>query len=200
MLKLILKIKTKKMTEEQIKIIREDYLNFVTETVQENGGMGASITVFADVIDSKDGKPALIEIPIPSEFLKDDSTKEHFVERVLPDLIKEFKKRFIAHSVLWTCEAWLRMGSKEDIDSIENYKDIPIKTEAIVIIIDSKNEKEALVYEIVRPALSVSNSGELVEQEQKNKVELVEMPELCSVFKDEGFSGRFSNLYKKFTD
>jgi hypothetical protein len=188
------------MTEEQIKMVREDYLSFITETVQEHGEIGPSIAVFADVIDSKDDKPALIEIPIPNEFLKDDSTKEHFVERVLPDLIKEFKKRFVAHSVLWTCEAWLRTAQKEDIDSIEDFKDIPIKTEAIVIIIDSKDETEAVIYEIVRPALSVSDTGELVEKEQKNKVELVEMPELCSVFKDKGFSGRFSNLYKKFTD
>jgi hypothetical protein len=188
------------MTKEQIKMVREDYLSFITETVQEHGEIGASIAVFADIIDSKNDKPALIEIPIPNEFLKDDSTKEHFVERVLPDLIKEFKKRFVAHSVLWTCEAWLRMGSKEDLDKVKNFKDIPIKTEAIVIIIDSKDETEAVVYEIVRPTLSVSDTGELVEKKQKNKVELVEMPELCSVFKDEGFSGRFSNLYKKFTD
>jgi hypothetical protein len=188
------------MTEEQIKIIKEDYLSFIKETAQEEGGIGSSIGVFADVIDSKDGKPALIEIPIPSEYLKNDNTKEYFVEEVLPQLIKEFKKRFIAHSVAWTCEAWLRKASLEEMDKIENYKDIPIKTEAVVIIIDSKNEIEALVYEIIRPSLSVSDTGELVEKEQKNKIELVEMPELSGAFKDGGFAGRFSNLYKKFTD
>jgi hypothetical protein len=187
------------MTKEQIKMIRKEYLSFITKTVQEHGEIGASIAVFADVIDSKDDKPALIEIPIPSEFLKDDSTKEHFVERVLPDLIKEFKKRFVAHSVLWTCEAWLRTASKESLDSLENYKDLPVTHEAVVIIIDSKNGTESLVYEIQRPSLSISTDGELVEKEQKNKVELVEMPELSGSF-NETFTGRFSNFYKKFTD
>jgi len=187
------------MTEEQIKIIREDYLSFIKENIQEEGSMSSSIGIFADIIDSEDGKPALIEIPIPEEYLNNDNTKEHFVEKILPQIIKEFKKRFIAHSVVWSAEAWLRTVPKEKMASMENYQDIPIAHEAVVIIIDSKNGTESLVYEIQRPALSISTDGELVEKEQKNKIELVEMPELSGSF-NETFTGRFSNLYKKFTD
>jgi len=187
------------MTEEQLKIIREDYLSFIKGNIQEEGSMNSSIGIFADVIDSEDGKPALIEIPIPEEYLNNDNTKERFIEEILPRLIKEFKKRFVAHSVVWSAEAWLRTASKESLDSIENYKDIPVTHEAVVIIIDSKNGTESLVYEIQRPALSISTDGELVEKEQKNKIELVEMPELSGSF-NETFTGRFSNLYKKFTD
>lgn len=187
------------MTEEQVKIIKEDYLKFLKENIQEEGSMSAHISVFADIVDSEDNKPALVEIPIPDEYLKDDDAKEHFVEEILPQLVKEFKKRFIAHSVVWSAEAWLRTIPKEKMATMENYKDFPITTEAVVIIIDSKDGTEAIIYEIQRPSLSISTDGELVEKEQKNKIELIEMPELSGSF-NEAFTGRFSNLYKKFTD
>jgi hypothetical protein len=187
------------MTEEQVKIIREDYFSYIKENAEENGEIGAHIAVFADVKNDKDSPPALVEIPIPGEYLKDDDTKEHFVEKVLPLLIKEFQELFIAHTVIWVAEAWIRTAPKEGMDSVENYKDFPIKTEAVVLVIDSKDDTECIIYEMQRPSLSISSTGELVEKEQKKKVNLVEMPSFGGSMK-ETFGGRFSNLYKKFTE
>ena len=67
---------------------------------------------------------------------------------------------------------------------------IPIKKEILILTVDTGDNVESYVYEIIR--LSVSPTGDLVED-----IELRDMPELNNQFTEQ--EGRFSNLYKKFT-
>ena len=181
------------MTDKKFTEMKEIYVEHLIDIISETGELYPHITIFADVIhpeeDDKD-KPAIIHIPIPEGFMENDESKEDFVENVLPDVFKKLKKEFIPQGIAWSSEAWMRTV-KKDADVPDNYKDLPIKKEIVIVMMSTKDKEEVLMYEIKRKGKQVNSDGNLVDIVKLNKIKS-EQPN--------SISGRFSGLFKKFND
>jgi hypothetical protein len=177
------------MTQEQFIEIKEDYIQNMKDMLLETGNIQPMVTVIGDHLE--ENKPALVHIPLPGKIANSDHGKQMFVDEMIPEISKEIRKKFEIKAIAWASEAWMREGLKENYDPIvDDYKKLPIKKEILIISVDTGVETENFVYEIIR--MAVSPEGDLVET-----IELVELPELSKKF-DEN-SGRFGNLYTKFT-
>jgi len=180
------------MTTEQYEELKKDYINHIKEYVTDNGGLFPHLTIFADVKKPNKGeenKPAIIHIPIPDEWMESDEMKDKFIDNVIPDLFKDINKKFIPHVIGWAAEAWMRIADKNFDPSKENWKNIPIKKEVIMINIESDRPSESIIYEIKREGKQVNSNGDLVD-----------VIKLEQEFKDEmapNTGGRFSGLFKK---
>lgn len=178
------------MTAEQYIEIKEEYLKNIKEMLLENGNVQPTVTIIADHLEEK--KPAIVNIPLPDKIANSDSGKQLFVDKMIPEIAVKVGERFNIHAVAWAAEAWMREAPKDDFNpEVDDYKKLPIKKEILIITIDTGVDTESHVYEIIR--MSVAPDGSFVED-----IELRDMPELS---KDYGsIEGRFSNLYKKFTE
>ena len=174
--------------KEYIKL-KEDYYNMVTSIVREKGGLSPSITVIG--VDKKDGKNAILYIGIEPEYMKDEESKDKFVDITIPKISERIREDFEIKAVVWASEAWLRELSKSATE-IGEWKAVPIKKEVLIIVINSEKENETVVKEIVRKGKQVNAEGQLTDT-----IELVDIPEYNSGIVGEG---RFTNLYKKFTE
>jgi hypothetical protein len=185
------------MTKEKYFDLQEDYINHILSYVKQSGGLFPHISVFADIIDPKEDeidKPALIHIPIDDDFMKDDESKDRFVDVELPKAFKELKKKFEPAGIAWAAEAWMRVIEKKNFDVIQdNWKAIPVKKEVIMISIESKDyDKKCILYEIKRQGKQVNNDGELIDN--------IELERLEDMANPDQMSGRFSGLLKKFNN
>jgi hypothetical protein len=184
------------MTKEQYHDLQDDYIQHILEYVKDNGNLFPHISIFADIIDPKEeemDKPALIHIPIDDEYMKDEDSKDEFVDEVLPKVFKELKKRFIPHGIAWAAEAWMRVVDKNFNPSKDNWKSIPVRKEVIMISIESEDGNEFFMYEIKRSGKQVNSDGEfvdIVELERFNDEVIKKSPEQIT--------GRFTGLFKKF--
>lgn len=182
------------MTPEKYNDIREAYIEHITDLITDMGGLYPHVTVFADQKDPKEGeedKPAIIHIPIPEELIDTDEGKEQFVEGILPDVFATLKEKFIPYGVAWSSEAWMRVIDKTD-KIPDNYKDLPIKKEIIIITLETSTKEEIIIYEIKRSGKQVNQFGDFID-----KVELILQPEMSA---PNSMGGRFSGLFKKFKD
>ena len=187
------------MTDEQFQILKKEFINNVKEYVIENGGIFPHISVFADTkyVDDEDKtKPAMIHIPIPEELMIDDEGKDKFVDDVFPDIVKEIKTKFTPTALAWTSEAWVRTIDKTNSSDYErlqkNWKELPIEKEVIIITIESKDDKECVIYDIVRKGKSVTTDGDIIDN-----IELIQSENLSN---PKGVEGRFSGLFSKLKD
>ena len=182
------------MTEEKFIELKNSHISDIKKFVQKYGGFSPMITIFADQKEPDEGeedKPAVIHIPVPPDYMQNDEGKEEFIKNVLPEIFKEVQTKFIPECVIWTAEAWIRKASKQN-EQPDNYKEIPVSGEALIISIDRKdNTKEFKVYNIKRVGQQVTDDGELVDQ-----IEFEEDKEMNAP--GENVAGRFSNLFKKF--
>lgn len=178
------------MTEQEYIEMKNDYMKFVTKFMVENGGLGPSITVLGT--HKEDGLSAVVHVPIPEKFMKNDDSKDEFVDEVLPQIAKKVSEKFNTSAVAWASEAWLRTLEKDKAEEqLANWKELPIKKEVLIISIESAKGNETYVREIVRSGKQVNEEGQLVDH-----IELMEVPEY-----NEGISGgegRFTGLYQKF--
>jgi len=178
------------MTIEQFIEIKDEYLQNMKEMLLESGNIQPTVTIIADHLE--ENKPAIVHIPIPEKIANSDDGKQMFIDKMIPEIAIKVKERFKIKAVAWASEAWMREAHKDDYNpDTDNYKDIPIKKEILIITIDTKTNLESHVYEIVR--MSIAPNGDLIEQ-----VDLLKLPELSKAFAST--EGRFSGLYKKFTD
>lgn len=178
------------MTTEQFDEIKTEYLTNMKEMLLEHGNIQPTVTIIADHIE--ENKPAIVHIPLPEKIANSDDGKQMFVDKMIPEIAIKVKEKFKIKAVAWASEAWMREAHKDDYNpEKDNYKDIPIKKEILIMTIDTGTNTESYVYEIIR--LAVSPTGDLVED-----IELRNMPELSDKFAENG--GRFGGLYKKFTD
>lgn len=181
------------MTPEKLAELKDDYIQHLVEVISETGGLYPHITIFADVIHPKKGeedKPAIIHIPIPNKFMKDDDMKEEFIEDVLPDIFRDVKKDFVPHGVAWSSEAWLRTIDKGG-KMPDNYKNLPIKKEVIIVTMGTKENEDVILYEVKREGKQVNSDGDLVDNIKLEKLDDM---------KPDSVEGRFSGLFKKFDD
>ena len=178
------------MTTEQFIEMKEEYLDNMKSMLLESGNLSATITIIGE--QKEDLLSSIVHIPLPDEIINSDQGKQMFVDKMIPEISKKINQKFNVHAVAWASEAWMREAHVDDYNpDKDNYKDIPIKKEILIITIDTKTNAESYVYEIVR--MSIAPNGDLID-----KVDLVEMPELSKTMGTN--EGRFSGLYKKFTD
>lgn len=183
-------IKKINMTDTQFIEMKDAYLDDIKGMLLKNGNFSATISIIGE--EKKDLSSSIVHIPLPEQIVNSDEGKQLFVDKMIPELSKKLKDRFNIQAVTWASEAWMREAHKDDYNpDIDNYKDLPIKKEILIITIDTKTNLESHVYEIVR--MSIAPNGDLIE-----KVDLLKLPELSEAFGST--KGRFSELYKKFTD
>ena len=178
------------MTQEEYIEIKKGYVDFITKFITKNGNLGPSITVLGTQRES--GENAVVHVPIPEKFMKTEKSKDEFIDDVLPQIAKKVAEDFTTTAVAWASEAWLRMLEKDKAteEQLQNWKELPIKKEVLIISIESGNGNDTFVQEIVRKGKKVNQDGELVDD-----VELLELPEYSNGVQGEG---RFTGLYKKF--
>jgi hypothetical protein len=183
------------MTDEQYQNLQEDYINHILEYVKESGNLFPHISVFADIIkpknESEKDKPALIHIPIDDEYMKDDESKDRFVDGILPDVFKDLKEKFAPKAIGWAAEAWMRVIDKKNFNpEKDNWKAIPVRKEVIMINIETENKQECFLYEIKRLGKQVNSDGEMTD--------IIELNKLDDLSNHESMAGRFSGLFQKF--
>ena len=181
------------MTEEQYIELKDRYLTNIKKYMTEEGGLFSHISVFAEKIehnkDDDESRHAIIHIPLPEKIANSDAGKELFVTKILPEIANTLKEEFTAIGVAWASEAWLRSSHIDDKQP-ENWKDMPIKKEVLMVSMESAYGNETSVYEIVRNGMKVTEDG------LSDSIELIKDEELSG--ENLKFEGRFTGLYKKF--
>jgi len=182
------------MTEEKYIELKDTYLKNIKRYMTEEGGLFSHISVFAEKLecnedDDEASKNAIIHIPLPDKIANSDEGKEYFVTKMLPEIASSLKESFITTGVAWASEAWLRSSHIDDKQP-ENWKDMPIKKEVLMVSIESEFGNETSVYEIVRNGMKVTEEG------LSDTIELIKDEELSG--ENLNFEGRFTGLYKKF--
>ena len=184
------------MTNKQFIELKQDYIDHIKKYVGEEGGIFPHISVFAESKNSKveEEKPAIIHIPIPDDIMSDDYGKEVFVTKIVPKIFSKIKETFVPYAVAWASEAWMRTvekGSDFDIDK-DDYKQLPIKKEILIITIETEDLQNAYIYDINREGKQINSDGELVDKVSLQLNEDIQNPD--------NLDGRFSGLLKKFKD
>ncbi len=184
------------MTQDQFDILKEEFIGNIKEYVIENGGIFPHISVFAKMKNpqnEEEEKPALIHIPIPDELMMDDEGKEKFVNKVFPQIAEDIKKMFDSTALAWTSEAWVRtINTKKNPDieqDVSDWKNAPIEKEVVIITIESNDDKECVIYDIIRHGKQITTEGDIVD-----RIELIEAKNLAH---PDGIGGRFSGLFAK---
>lgn len=182
------------MTPEEIKELKDGYLDHLKEYITQTGSLFAHLVVIGTT--KEDNKKSIIHIPVPDEFIQDEKGKELFIKKLVPEAAKEIVKKFNYEVIGWASEAWIRTIDQKDSNNLKNWKDIPIKKEVVFIIFESKDGQETIVYDIIRNGKQVNTEGELADS-----VDLVEDKELSTMYKDSKVTvGRLTGLYKTFED
>jgi hypothetical protein len=175
------------MTQDDFKDLKETYIEHIQQYIKDVGNLFPHITVFADIKNPKqDDKPAIIHIPIPTEYMETDDLKDKFLEQVLPDVFKSVKKEFVPVGVAWGAEAWVRIVDKDTVP--KDYKKSPIQKEVIFISIETKDKHETLVYDIKRDGKQVHADGSITD--------VIELTEAKESGMNSGAEGRFAELFK----
>ena len=181
------------MTEEQYIELKDRYLTNIKRYMTEEGGLFSHICVFAEKIeyneDDDESRNAIIHIPLPEKIANSDQGKELFVTKMLPEIANSLKESFITTGVAWASEAWLRSSHIDD-EQPENWKDMPIKKEVLMVSMESAFGNETNVYEIVRNGMKVTEDG------LSDTIELIKDEKLSG--NDLPLQGRFAGLYQKF--
>lgn len=182
------------MTEEQFESLKTDFIENIKSYVVEFGSIFPHISIFAmEKEPKKDAdkvKPALIHIPIPDELMVDEEGKETFVNEIFPEIAKQVKKTYDSKALAWTSEAWIRTAKKPE--QLNNWQEMPIEKEVIVITLEFENRNEFTMYEIKRHGKQITSEGDMVD-----KIELIEC-EFSS--QPEKIQGRFAGLFAKLKD
>lgn len=180
------------MTSPDYEEIREIFIEQAKHFIENAGQMIAHITVYANHknIENNDdsGKPSIIHIPIPPDSLKSEESKDEFIHDIMPGVAKEIRKKFDTQAVGWASEAWLRTAHKDDPD-LDNWKDMPIKKEVLILILEAEGKSECIVYEMKRNGQKVNSDGDLIDD-----IQLEELKEMTGAGGE--MAGRFFGLYK----
>lgn len=182
------------MDQEHFQTLKEHYLDMITKIISDTGSLSPSFTVLGK--DRTDGKTALCLVPIEPKFMKDEESKDYFIDVVVPEISEKIQEMFEIHAVGWAAEAWMRVAKAEDtsIQQLKkDWKNLPVKAEVVIVTIDSDEHKETTIKEIVRKGKQVNADGELIDH-----VELKDMPGYTEM-PSHAAEGRFTDLYKKFT-
>ena len=96
--------------------------------------------------------------------------KVKLFDKVIPELAKDIaKKKFTIYALAWASEAWIR-EAKAGSDVDENWRDLPIKKEVIVINLESIIKNEFIMYDVSRSGHKVSDTGEFIDNIELTQV------------------------------
>lgn len=165
--------------KENIKLLTEDYIDFIKTTIQETGDLYPSFTLFTEIKDKhhefNEPKLGLIHIPIPSNFMHDADSKDELINELLPEISKTIKNDFIPYAL--ACS------------TIESAKNV----EFIFMNIESDDENNIYIYKILKVGVGVNKDGDLVD-----KIEVTEANDLIKNAEKQAIAGRFANLFHLF--
>lgn len=173
------------MTKELLKQATDSYIENVKKEIEEMGGMYPHLVLFGTHKSNPD-VPGIIHVPVNNEFMADGTSKDVFVEVVIPDVAEEVKKGFDIEAVAWASEAWL-----------QNAKDKNERKECFVIHFEYSDKTHMIMHEMIRTGKKVNEKGELIDI-----IDLVPIDDLLvdKISKSEKHQseGRFSNLLRHF--
>lgn len=176
-------------TNEDFADLKEKYLETLVSGTIEAGGLPPHLTLFGNhKEETETEKAAIIHIPIPDKFMQSEDGKDEFIDKLIPMISEKVKEKFVINAVAWASEAWFREQPKGE-PVPENYKDLPIKKEIIMVNIESILGSSLTVYEMIRNGQKVNSDGELIDN-----VELV----IIDTDAPESVGGRFTGLLKLF--
>ena len=177
------------ITMEKFEQLKADYLEMIVQGTMDAGGLPPHFTIFATNKDEEKAQ-AIIHVPIPDSLLTEDG-KESFVTSMLPQISKKVKEKFTVFAVAWASEAWMRTGEKgKPVD--DNWKDLPIKKEVVIVHIESIIKKECSIYEMVRSGHKVDEDGNMIDN-----ISLTLLPDMDAMSQA---TGRFTDLLKSFLE
>ncbi len=177
------------MTDENYQELKEEYVKNLNRFISDHGGIFPHIAVMGSHKDPKEAKDGIIHIQVPDKFLGSEKLKDLFVDQILPKIALKVNEVIVPGAVAWTSEAWLRSVSKDE-EVPDNWRELPIQKEVLIISMEFGEKTETLIYEIKRDGKQVNSEGDLVD-----KVELEALPDLQQA---EAVGGRFTGLLKKF--
>lgn len=178
------------ITQEKLQEMKNTYLDTIKGYLNTSGGIDPHLTLFAEHRDKNEQNDyAVIHVPILNKFMKDDKEKQRFVDEIIPQMGEKLNEKFDLRAIIWASEAWVRSAPKEG-PVPENYKELPIEKEIVILTFESDDLNEMQIYEMIRKGKQVNKNGTLTDH-----VELVFDKELSGT---EYPKGRFSNLLKKF--
>jgi len=182
------------LTKEEYKELKDSFFNFMKKLLVEQGDLNPCIVLMgkklANALGEEEESNAVVYVPIPGKYMKTEKTKEEFVTEVIPKMGTEIRQYFSIYAVAWVAEAWVREVHQGEVPV--NWKDLPIQKEVLIITIETKDATEGITFEIKRNGKEVNAEGELIDH-----IELIED------IRANGFipsGGRFSGLYKQFTE
>lgn len=177
------------MTEEKYQEIKDAYVSNIKRVMTEVGNMFPHVSVFATHKNKEEEqKDAIVHIQVPDQFMRSEEMKEAFVQEMLPAVAEKIKEKFVPYGVAWTSEAWVRTATK-DQGVPDNWKEMPIEKEILMISMEFINKKEMLIYKIERNGKQVNEDGDLVDH-----IDLIEEDFSGA----ESMTGRFTGLLKNF--
>lgn len=182
------------MTKKKLNEIKTEHLENILRMLKEEGGMVPHITVYAEKRIKKteeDKKPAIISIPVTDEHMESEDAKENFVNKLLIKIFKEIKKDFIPFGVMWVSEAWTRKAPLDFDSKKQNFKELPIDKEVLIMVLSTKNKEEVNIFEIKRDGMQVNNEGEMIDT-----IDLIDRSEDFNP--SDKLEGRFCELFKIF--
>jgi hypothetical protein len=176
-------------TLEKFNELKENYLDMVVSGTKEAGGLPPHITLFGYHNDDYE-KQAVIHVPIRDEFMTPEGKTKLF-NVVIPDIAKDVaKKEFTIYALAWASEAWIR-EAKADKKIDEDWRDIPIKKEVIVINLESTVKNEFIMYDVTRVGHKVSDNGDFIDNVELTMIKQEEMTQV---------GGSLSGISKYFWD
>jgi hypothetical protein len=172
--------------KKSIEDLKQEQINYVLETFEEDKEMYPHITIIATKTDEDDETPSVIHMPLTGGVMNSKETKTKFVEFVIPEINEELKKRnFKVECIVFVAESWKTTISTENNEE-------PKQEEAVIIIIEDKNSNCTKFYNIVREDMKVTDTG------FESSCKLVFDSEIENDPRED--RGLFSNLYSKFAD
>jgi hypothetical protein len=175
------------MTEEIFNEFVDSYIEEMKADLIDSGGIVPAISILGE--DIEEDKPSVAFIPVPNDVLKDEEYKVIFVNKVLPEVYEKIKEHCVPKVVIWASEAWMRFADKDIDIKNQDWKQLPIKKEVLIITKATETAEDVNMFEIVRDGQKVNEDGKLIDA-----ITLKELPDLKEMT---GFGGTFSGLYKK---
>lgn len=173
-------------TLEKFTKLKENYLEMVISGTKDAGGLPPHITLFGHHNDDEETQ-AIIHVPITDDLMTSEG-KQKLFDIVIPMLAEKVVEKFKIYALAWSSEAWIREVDKNQ--KVENWKEIPIKKEVIIINFESIIKNECAIYEMKRDGHKVSENGDFIDN-----IELIEYP---SKPEEGSQGGNLNGLLKHF--
>lgn len=155
------------LTLEKFTKLKENYLEMVISGTKDAGGLPPHLTLFG-YEKSDEEKQAIIHVPITDDLMTPEGKTKLF-ELFIPLLAERVVEKFKIYALAWSSEAWVREANKDQ--KVENWQEIPIKKEVIIISFESTVKNECVIYEMKRDGHKVSDTGDFIDN-----IELIEYP------------------------